>query len=302
MISIAVSLITRNNDYQREQAAAAEEAARRLGIKLQILYGNGDAIEQGQQLLQIIQVDASLRPNGIICESAGTGLAQVARAASAAKIGWGILNRDVDYIADLRRTYNVPVFAVSADNVEIGRIQGGQISALLPQGGVVLLIQGPSMSSVSQHRMEGLNQTKTSNVQFRILKAQWTEESAYASVSSWLRLSTSHQIAIGMVVAQNDSMALGARKAFESETSGAERERFLNLPYIGCDGVPSTGQAWVRTGQLTATVVIPPNTGPALEMMVRALQTGIQPPEQTQTVPRSFPEIDKLTAIAQARR
>jgi hypothetical protein len=33
-----VALITSDNDYQAEQAAAATEAAARLGVKIQILY------------------------------------------------------------------------------------------------------------------------------------------------------------------------------------------------------------------------------------------------------------------------
>ena len=42
-LRVVVSLITRENDYQVEQAAAAEDAARRLGIDVEILYADGDA-------------------------------------------------------------------------------------------------------------------------------------------------------------------------------------------------------------------------------------------------------------------
>ena len=46
-----VSLTTNENDYQIEQAAAAEKAARRLGVEIQVIYAENDAITQSQQIL-----------------------------------------------------------------------------------------------------------------------------------------------------------------------------------------------------------------------------------------------------------
>ena len=80
-LRVVVSLITRENDYQVEQAAAAEDAARRLGIDVEVLYADGDAIQQSQQILKFVQAERESRPDGIILEPAGgTGLPQVARA------------------------------------------------------------------------------------------------------------------------------------------------------------------------------------------------------------------------------
>ena len=42
-------------------------------------------------------------------------------------------------------------------------------------------------------------------------------------------------------------MAMGARKAF-SEITESERARWMKIPITGCDGMPKTGQAWVRNG------------------------------------------------------
>ena len=89
-------------------------------------------------------------------------------------------------------------------------------------------------------------------------------------------------------------MAIGARKAFQDLADGGLRERWLSLPYLGCDGMPNTGQEWVRSGLLAATIVIPANTGQALEMLVNALRQGTMPPERTVTVPLSFPELGVL--------
>ncbi len=135
-LKFVVSLTTKDNDYQIEQATAAEEAATKLNIDLEILYAENDAILQSQQLLKIIQSSLAAHPNGIIFEPVGgTAMPQVARAAASAGIAWVVLNRDVDYICELRRSFKVPIFGISSDHEEIGRIQGKQIAALLPKGG-----------------------------------------------------------------------------------------------------------------------------------------------------------------------
>jgi ribose transport system substrate-binding protein len=294
-LNLLLSLPTNDNDYQIEQANSAADTARRLNVNLEIIHADNDAITQSQQLLKAIQAAPASRPDAIIFEPAGgTGLPQVGAAAAAAGIGWVVLNREVDYIAGLRKGGKAPVFAITSDHEEIGRIQGRQFAALLPQGGCVLYIQGPSGSSAAQQRTTGMYETKPANVQVRMLKGKWTETSSYQAVCSWLRLCTSREMSIDLVAGQDDSMALGARKAFQEQTSVTERERWLRVPYTGCDGLPQTGQAWVRSGLLAATVVIPANTGMALDLLVHAITTGVQPPERTFTQPESFPPLEAL--------
>jgi ribose transport system substrate-binding protein len=292
-----VSLTTDDNDYQIEQAASAEEAARRLGVEIQITYAENDSITQSQQILNVIQSRTGAPPDGIIFEPVGgTALPQVARAAVAAGIGWVVLNRNVEYIAEIRKEYRVPIFVVSSDHEEIGRIQGRQFAALLPKGGSVLYVQGPADSLAAKQRTSGMYETKPGDVQVKVMRAQWTEASSYRTVSSWLRLSTSLQNRIDLIAAQDDGMALGARKAFQELSDNLARQHWLSLPFIGCDGLPKTGQVWVKRGLLTATIFAPPNTGQTLEMLVKALQAGTVPPERTLTSPVSVPSLDALAA------
>jgi ribose transport system substrate-binding protein len=274
-------LTTNDNDYQIEQAQSAEQAASKFGVSVEIIYANNDAINQSTQILRAIQAPLEDRPNAIVFEPVGgTALPQVARAAAAADIGWAVLNRDANYIEDLRKISAVAIFAISSDHVEIGRIQGRQFSALLPRGGTVLYIQGPSENSAAKERTLGMQETKLANIHVIALRGQWTEESA--------------QRAVDLIGAQDDSMAVGARKAFEELTSEADRERWLKLPFTGCDGLPKTGQAWVRSGLLAATVFVPPNTGQAIEMFVQATQQKKRPPERVLTVPSSIPPLNTL--------
>jgi ribose transport system substrate-binding protein len=294
-LKFVVSLTTDDNDYQIEQSESAEQAARKTGVDVQIIHAQNDAINQSTQILKAVQAPKELRPDAIIFEPVGgTALPQVAKAAVSAGIGWVILNRDATYIEELRKTATAPLFAITSDHEEIGRIQGRQMAALLRGGGNVLYIQGPSENSAAKERTVGMQETKPGNIQITMLKAQWTQESAQKSVRSWIKLTTSQRAAIDLICAQDDSMAMGARDAFKELTNEDERERWLKLPFTGCDGLPKTGQAWVRSGLLTATVFVPPNTGQAIEMLVDALQNKKIPAERVVTAAVSIPALDAL--------
>ena len=286
---ILVSLTTKDNDYQRELAAAAEHTAMKLGLDVQIIFADNDAITQSQQLLQAIQSRPEQRPHAIVFEPVGTGLPQVAAAALKANIGWVVMNREAEYLSELRGSAAVPVFAVSSDHVEIGRIQGRQFKQVLPEGGQLLYVQGPSSSSSAQQRTAGMLETKPANVQVRMLNAQWTEQSAYQAALSFLRLRTSRENRIDAVGGQNDLMALGVRKALKEVAS-----EWSWIPFTGVDGLAGTGQRWVNEGILNATIIVPTLTDIALSMLHHALITKQQPPGQTFTKPKSYPELDKI--------
>lgn len=298
-LNILLSLITDDNDFQIEQAVAAQELGGKLGVNLEILYASGDSMTQNQQLLQAIQASKDKRPDGIILEPVGgTALPQVAKAAVTAGVGWAVLNHEAPYLGELRQVSKAPAFAVCSDNREIGRLQGRQIAALLPHGGKVLYIQGPSDSTTTQQRTAGMQEEKPANIQLSMLRGQWTEGSAEKVVASWLsswrHLSAAMKTQVEAVVAQNDAMAMGARKAIEGQLSGADRERWLRMPFLGVDGLLKTGRSWVNAGLLSATVIVPARSAPALEIMVQALKNNVDPPERKYIAPQSFPAVEKL--------
>ncbi|HEV3510483.1 MAG TPA: substrate-binding domain-containing protein [Candidatus Sulfotelmatobacter sp.] len=306
-LSFLLSLTNNDNDYQQEQAAAAEKAARRWGVDIKIIHASNDALTQSQQLLHYVQDSSVVRPDAIMFEPAGgTAFPQVARAAAAAGIGWVVLNHEVDYIRELRRLYKVPVFAISSDHEEVGKIQGQQFAALLPNGGSMLYIEGPNNSSAAKQRTEGMMKTKPATIQVKTMRANWTEESSHRVVSSWLRLRTSQEAHIDLVGAQDDSMAIGARKAFSDIPEG-ERARWMKIPVTGCDGMPKTGQTWVKNGTLAATIFVPPNTDIAIQMLVEAFKNPTATlPEQKLTQAESVPALSELAStgrnIAKAAR
>src|ERR1700685_722400 len=101
-LKFILGLTNNDNDYQIEQAAAAETAAKRLGVELQIIHAENDSVTQSQQLLKIIQSRTDALPDGILFEPVGgAALPLVVRAAATAGISWVVLNRDVGYIAEV---------------------------------------------------------------------------------------------------------------------------------------------------------------------------------------------------------
>jgi ribose transport system substrate-binding protein len=293
-LSVLVALITHDNDFQQEQAAVAEATARKLDVDVKIIYAGNDGVNQSLQLVQAIQVSPDLRPDAIIVEPVGTTMPQVAHAAALAGIGWVVLNRTVEYAAELRRKCSCPIFSISSNNETVGRIQGEQFNVLMPGGGNVLYVEGPSTSEAARERTMGMLSVKRPDIAVKSLKGDWTETGAYNAVKSWLRLSTSKELKIAVVGCQNDAMALGTRRAIQESVEGSERERLLNLPFTGCDGVPSKGQSYVNRGTLAATVITPPMTGQALEMLTAAIRSKSQPAEHTFTLSTSYPSINEL--------
>jgi len=100
--------------YLREQTAAAQATAARLGMELEVVSAEMDAVAQGQQVLKSVQARNGLQPDAILLEPvSAAGLPRVAEAAVAAGIAWIVSNAKVDYISALRAKTKAPVFLVS---------------------------------------------------------------------------------------------------------------------------------------------------------------------------------------------
>ncbi len=296
MATLRVALIAaETNEYQREQTKAARAAAQQLGIELKIVNIEDNAIEQSQQILTLLQAPVGSRPQGILFEPVGTALAQPARLAASSGVGWVVLNREADYLSSLRESFpKSPMFCVTTSHTEVGRIQGEQIRALLPKGGTVLLIQGPSSNNAAAQRYSGMESAKPASVEVRTVRGHWSEDSGYKAANGWLKLSTSQQLGVKVVAAHNDAMALGAYKAFQEDFGAGRLEAWHDVAFLGCDGLPTVGQSAVQQGILAATVVIPANTGVALEALAKSFRNGMQPLETIFTTPESYPPVTSL--------
>jgi ABC-type sugar transport system substrate-binding protein len=286
MPKVVVALLNAEQEFQQAQARDARETAARLGLEVEVVFADGHAVVQIQQLFKHIHAPEDERPAAIVVQAAtAEGLERVARNAAKAGIGWILVNARVAYLDELRAAHpGLPIATVGCDQPEIGRLQGRQCRALLPGGGNVLCVQGPADSAATQGRFAGLKDALGTGFEIRGLNGDWTEASGAKAIGGWLRLKTAETFRPDVVVCQNDSMAAGARKALREQHG-----EWGDLPFLGCDGLPRGGQRMVAEGALAATVVTPPNTGPALEIAARWLRTKEVPPREVRLVPRSHP-------------
>ena len=302
-LNLVVSLKGMNESYYaREQATVARRAAEQWGAQVEVLYAEGDPVLQSQQLLQRIQSRTTPRPDAILVEPVSQlGLPRVAEAAAAAGIAWTVNGARLDYMPALRSKAKVPVFTVFQHGV--GTMLGKQIAALLPSGGNVLSIQGPTGNPVASKRAEYMMMALPHNIQVKALRGQLTEASAFQSVTNWLRLAIARADSIDLVACQVCDLAVGAKKAFKEKSNGAERERWLSLPFLGV-GVAGQAKPLVDQGMLKAAVIIFPTMDRSIELLVRALERGSQPPEITVIDEVSYPALEVLAkkAVAAAAR
>ena len=289
-LRFVVALLDEAQEFQRHQAAEARKVAAELDVDVDVVFAENNAIQQIQQLYRLVRKEP---PHAILVESvSGEGLERVARASAAAGVGWLLINRKGPYCDELRREYpKLPIGQISTDQLDIGRIQGAQFRALLPKGGRLLYVQGPPDTSAAQQRLQGAQEALAgSPIELSVVEGQWTEASGATAVERWLRLKRE----VDVIGCQNDIMAVGAGHALASVGSAVDARW---VPRTGVDGLPEGGQRLVRTGHLAATVVVPSNTGPGLQVLARYYRTGASFPAETLLRPSSFPELHALSSL-----
>lgn len=296
---LTVALLADDQEFQRMQAEDARAAGARAGFDVQVVFSENSAILQIQQLYKVIHAQEAQRPKAIVVETVvGEGLERVARAAAKAGIGWVLINRKVGYLTALRSEHpSLPIAAVSTDQEEVGRIQARQFLALAPKTkGLVLYVQGPPDTSAAQDRLRGAERgLAAAAIEMKVIDGQWTESSGEQAVQRWLRLKSSEGLRPFVVGCQNDAMAVGAQRAL---ASSQDRPELARVPLTGADGLPDGGQRLVNEGRLAATVIAPSNTGPAIDLVAKALRAGQAPPPEVLLKPASYPPEEEIARRA----
>jgi len=293
---VVLGLVDEAQEFQRLQAEDAQSAAAESGLDLEVLYAENNAVVQIQQLYQVVHLPADSRPSVVIVHTvAGEGLERLARAAVRLGIGWILLGRRVAYLDELRRQQpKLPIGMIGADNLEIGRIQGRQFQALVPDGGLVLYIRGPADTSAARDRLAGVEEVCGRRIDLEILDGQWTEASGEEAISAWLALKQFQTSPPRVIGCQNDAMAVGARRALH--TAAAKVPSLAKIPITGVDGLPAGGRSHVDQGTLAATVITPSNTGLAIRLVIQTLQGRASFPREQLSTPSSYPDLALLGA------
>jgi ABC-type sugar transport system substrate-binding protein len=296
-IRIALFLRTLDNDYQTVQKDACRAAAKRNRFSVTELSARNDAGEQLSQIKGCLAEPEAVRPQALLINPvAESYLLPVAEEAARLGVAFVLLNRTCAYIDQLRRKYSkVPIFCVGPDQRLIGRIQGQHFASLLPTGGEVLYIQGTSLASSAQHRLEGVKGALAGGkVQLVISQGDWSAASGTSAVQHWLRTRIAPAVSDCVVGAQNDGMAMGARAALVAAALELKRPELMDVPVTGCDGTVAQGQACVRSRELCATVVVPSSADRAVDAIAAAFASGMVPTADISMDVSSFPDVARI--------
>jgi ABC-type sugar transport system substrate-binding protein len=289
---IALFLASEKNDYQQELRSQAIAAATRASLAIEVAFAGADtgkiALEQPAQIYRAIGGVPETRPIAVLLFpllDVGAVIEDIAKAG----VGVVVLGRLPAYMDEIRSAHpGLPVFAVSPDQVEAGRIQGQQLRALLPGGGLVLSVQGSRLASATVDRAKGLVEAlKDSAVRVTTTDGAWTSEVGEAAVARWIRQQW-RKDTLSAIACQNDMMAVGARAALEKLASEAQYRCLKDIPVLGIDGSPALGQRMVDAGELAATVVMPPVSRNAIELLAQVLN-GETAPTFVTIKPTSYP-------------
>jgi ABC-type sugar transport system substrate-binding protein len=282
-------------EFVREDCVAT---ARRHNFSLRVFGAENDSDKQIAQIQACLREPSPLRPTVIfvwpVLEAA---LLPCAYAAARAGVGWVLLNRRTGYMNHLRDEFSkLPIFSVSADQREIGRIQGKQFRAMLPEGGEVLYLRGPLGTSSASGRFEGVQEVLSdSSIEIISIHSDWTTEGGASAVTEWLAVCGKREFPRFVIGAQNDAMAMGARQALQQAATARGRPPIAKIRISGCDGSPNYGCRLVGEGKLTATVVMPSPAGRAVTELATTLQSGQhKPAAEILITPSSFPDLERL--------
>lgn len=302
---IALFLYDRLNDYQAMNQVDCTQAARRCDLQVSVFSADNSTETQIRQIRAVLSEAEATRPRALLI-SPVSELALMPLIHDAARLGiaWVLLSRWNDAIHDFRRQYpKVPIFAVLPDHLEIGRIQGQQLRLFLGSGDELVYIQGPIATYSTRRRRLGLEKELSfmHDMRWSHMNGDWSQHSGEIAMKGWLSAFTARSLPGFVIAAQNDGMAAGARQAVMDWHSARGQSPRKDLRVVGCDGSPSFGQRLVATGQLRATIVVPPVSGRAVEEVVSAFRFGRQPSAETTVSVRSHPDVGSLAGGVKRR-
>jgi ABC-type sugar transport system substrate-binding protein len=275
MKSVALLLDEEENRYQQLLAREAKTCAERCGVAVSDAEFSG-----GSSWAQLELINAHLRrtprPDAILVVLSGGQWTRAPFERVARKgVGLAFLNRIPTWIDELRDLFPTAfVAAVAPHQEKVGEAQGKQALRLARPGAFVILVTGVSTSAAAIARKRGFLNTVQGRYAINDIDGRWSTDVAEKALAEWFRLGAERDRPIDLVVCQNDAMASGIRKALAARAAASGRAELDRIPLIGCDGLVEEGQAMVERKELAATVVMPPTTPPALEMLRRYWDSG----------------------------
>jgi ribose transport system substrate-binding protein len=164
---------------------------------------------------------------------------------------------------------------IGADNKKIGKAAGAWIAQKLSKSPApkIVELEGLMTSTPAQDRHKGFVdgiQGSAAKVVFST-DTQWLEANARKEMDSALARNPK----IDLVYAHNDPAAHGAYLA--AKAAGREKD----IAFVGVDGLPYEGQAYVKQGLLDASFQYPTGGSEAIESALQILHKQSVPKEVT---------------------
>lgn len=155
---------------------------------------------------------------------------------------------------------------ISADNVQIGYMQGQYVAGNLRPGEKVIEIKGLTGSTPAMERHDGfIAGLGDAGVEIvASIDAEWSSDLACQLTDSLLRIYPD----VSMIVAQNDPMANGAYRAAEALYPRND------IKFIGVDALPGKGLGVeaIINGQLDASILYPTGGDVVIQTALKILQ------------------------------
>jgi ABC-type sugar transport system substrate-binding protein len=286
------------NSYQQLLAEKARSAARQHGMELlEPSFAQGSVVQQIGQCYEAVRAQPG--PDGVLLLLvAPDDMESCVEVLVKGGLDCVFLNRVPAYLESLSRRFPDRLLAsVAPDQAEIGRIQGRQCLRLLPEGGSVVLLRGAPATPSAVGREAGFREVVGDRIRIHGISGHWQAARAEKALDDWLRFGADRPRQVDLVVSQNDAMARGARRALRRHSSQGRAAALAATPILGCDGLPGEGARMVRQGELAATVVMPPTSSRAIEMLAAYWSRGEVAREQT-LPPSSLPPVDQLEPLS----
>ncbi|WP_376778471.1 substrate-binding domain-containing protein [Rhizobium laguerreae] len=138
--------------------------------------------------------------------------------------------------------------SIIVNDTEGGRIIAEELGKRLPNGGNVVLMEGPIGQSAQIERRAGIDAGLAKFPNLKLIEdktGNWSRAEGQALMENWL---LAHPGQINGVLAENDEMALGAIEALKS--AGIDLK---TVPVLAIDGIPDAKRA-VKNGEMAVSL------------------------------------------------
>jgi ABC-type sugar transport system substrate-binding protein len=266
---VALLLDDPENRYQRLLVREARATAARLRMELlEPQFALGSSWTQVEALNRHLR---ETRPDGVVVMLAGgqwtrSPFERLPRSGVAVVL----VNRIPSWVEELRREHpSALVAGVTPRQEGVGEIQAQQALRVARPGSFAILVTGEASSAAAIARKAAFLGTVAGRLSVHEIDGRWSAGGAEKALGEWFRVGAERDRPLDLVVCQNDAMASGARVVLLRQAASLERRDLARVALLGCDGLEEEGRSMVARGELAATVVMPPTTPRALEILRR---------------------------------